>query len=265
MAGGDAPCPGLSGLKARRAVIEPLLTPRLPVPSIGAGVRTRFLMSNPMTSPGLRAAAPTSSYRPPGPAGQTIDQDAAIGPHQVRIILDANAFGRPTSLVDEAGRYLWQLDLSEEAFGDLSEAEINFDEERPEAPAACFELDVNTQRQRVMTREEMMEHAGRDFGGSGALWLARVLAYDRWQIECLEAEARHKLPQLKARSDLASSNATAVAWLVLDKPATAIKDIAVKLGVFMLEIGEIELKEDDAKPLRRLCAELLALSEAPAI
>ena len=199
-----------------------------------------------------------------GQSAERIDQAIPLGPRQVRMILSADAFGRPTSLSDEAERYLHQVGFRERAFDDLSDAEVAFDEERPEAPEACFELDVGSHKRRLMTREEMMEQAGQDFGASGALWLERVLAFDRWRLEYLEAEARHKLPQLKGRADSASDNATKVAWRVLDKPATSIKDVAVKLGVFMLEIGEVELKEADVKPLRQLCGELLALASIQA-
>ena len=196
------------------------------------------------------------------PAERTIDQATPLGPRQVRVILAADAFDRRSSIADEAERYLSQVYFRDRAFDEVSDAELAYQEEEPTPPEACREVDVTTGRSRMMSREEMMELAGSDFGGSGALWLERVLAFDRWRLECLQVEMRHKLPQLRARADSASANATKVAWCVLDKPAITTKDVAVKLGVFMLEIGEVELREEDAKPLRQLCGELLAMVSA---
>ena len=171
--------------------------------------------------------------------------------------------GQPASVIEEGQEWLGTLTMRDHAREAFDEAEGAYLDEEPAVPDICTAIDQATGSARAMEREEMWKRAVIDWGGSGAAWMDRVLAFDRWRLDCFALEASLRLPQLRDRLEGTESGVTQLAHRVLDRPATNPREAAVKLGVYLFEVAEMVLEDEDALPLRRLFAELLAMGTPP--
>ncbi len=189
-----------------------------------------------------------------------------LGPVTVRIhkLSDFTRRGQPTSVIEEGQEWLGTLSMRDHAHEAFDEAEGAYLDEEPVIPEICTAIDQATGTTRPLDREEMWKQAVIDWGGSGAAWMERVLAFDRWRLDCLTLEASLRLPQLRDRLEGAESGVTQLAHRVMERPATTPREAAVKLGVYLFEVAELVLEDEDILPLRRLFAELLAMGTPPA-